>query len=171
MNKWTQGVFYECYDVQNMAHHGTILSAASLPASISASQIHDSRLVLLDLQSQKWMSWMSCSDTHVTAKNDTFILSIRFSMLSADSWLGFQSHKLRMRLHVSLHLFTTDSSHIHQSNLWSSSKSGSGLRVKNEQNECKWAKWERNIWEIWANYEKQMMLKKIMKRKSPNNQL
>ena len=109
--------------------------------------------------------------THVTAKNDTFILSIRFSMLSADSWLGFQSHKLRMRLHVSLHLFTTDSSHIHQSNLWSSSKSGSGLRIKNEQNECKWAKWERNIWEIWANYEKQMMLKKIMKRKSPNNQL
>ena len=139
MNEWTQGVFCECYDVQNMAHHGTILSPASLPASISASQIHHSLLILLTFH----LILKVRSECLVT-----FILSIRFSILSADSWHCFQSHKLRTHF-TSRHLFSSlyicynglfAHRCITQTNLWSSSKSGSGLREMN-----KWAKlWETN---------------------------
>lgn len=152
MNKWTQGVFYDCYDVQNMAHHGTILSPASLPASISASQIHHSLLILLTFH----LIFKVRSECLVT-----FILSIRFSILSADSWHFFQSHKLRTHF-TSRHLFSSlyirynglfAHRCITQTNLWSSSKSGSGLREMN-----KWAKlWETN------DEMKQQSWKKLMK--------
>lgn len=93
----------------------------------------------------------------------TFILSIRFSILSADSWHFFQIHKLRTHF-TSRHLFSSlyirysglfAHRCITQTNLWSSSKSGSGLREMN-----KWAKlWETNdemkqqSWTKWWKYK------------------
>lgn len=148
MNKWTQGVFCECYDVRNMAHHG-VLSPASLPASISASQIHHSLLILLTF----YLIFKVRSECLVT-----FILSIRFSILSADSWhfSKVTSFVCISHLDISIHLFTsvtTGPSHI-----VALPKPISGVPPNQDQASMKWAKlWETNdemkqrSWKKWWN--------------------